>query len=45
MKYFAAILLVFTTSCAVLPDVADLEQVIPPAEAYEAGIDVPEFAQ
>ena len=45
MKYFAAILLVFTTSCAVLPDVHDLEQVFPPPEAYETGIVVPEFAQ
>lgn len=31
--------------CALLPDVHDLEEVLPPPEAYETGIVVPEFAQ
>lgn len=31
--------------CAIMPDVHDLEDVLPPPEAYETGIVVPEFAQ
>ena len=45
MKLLAAILLLCTTGCTLLPDVHDLEEVLPPAEAYEAGIEVPGFAQ
>ena len=29
--------------CALLPDPADLEQVLPPPEAYETATVVPEF--
>ena len=40
--FLAAILVL--PGCALLPDPADLEAVLPPAEAYESGIVIQEFA-
>lgn len=38
------LLLLASAGCALLPDPADLESVLPPPEAYESGIVIQEFA-
>ena len=43
-RLFLAALLGLSAGCALLPDPADLEQVLPPPEAYESGILIQEFA-
>lgn len=44
-RLFLASLLGLSAGCTLLPDPADLEAVLPPPEAYETGIDVPEFVR
>lgn len=44
-RLFLAVLLGLSAGCALLPDPADLEQVLPPPEAYENAPLVPEFVQ
>lgn len=43
-RLLAILFLLASAGCALLPDPADLEAVLPPAEAYESGIVIQEFA-
>ena len=42
-RLILASLLGLSAGCALLPDPADLEEVLPPPEAYESAPLVPEF--
>lgn len=44
-RLLTILLLLASAGCALLPDPADLEAVLPPPEAYENAIIVPEFVQ